>query len=856
MQHSNSSKLLGSKNLDLQSIRFSDVFDSLDQQTKTIITALLDHGDRTTKEVSKKVSEQTLTLMQLVRRLEVVNEDQHQQTRAMVAAAALNPKSNSSEKPISAEVEMFAVSQKEEENVRGRVQNGILKSLTYPAMTHRYEQILEAYQQTFDWMFASSNTAQVPWSNFVDWLENHGGIYWVNGKAGSGKSTLLKYIFEDGRTRKHLKTWAGNVPLCSASFFFWNSGTPEQKSQTGLMRALVYEILRQYPDLIPIALPLYWSEVYSREINKSAAIPEQRHTLRQLMDIFKVLTRQTIIPLKLCLFIDGLDEFDGDHEEIAELFSTFATVENIKLCLSSRPLVVFQDTFRSCSGLRLQDLTQRDIEYFVTHKMHCSSAFKALSIREPEAASALIHNVVRKADGVFLWVKIVVKSLINGMRNRDRPQDLQLRLDQLPREIEPLYEHLFSKITPNYLEWASKAFQIVRAARDHYKHLSNSERTDQKPLCLLEFLLAIDENIEIKDMPRYGSEALKLRCEDANVHLTARCAGFLEVWTVHPDESGDEIQYLHRTARDYIERSDVWAQLLVRTSHSSFDPAESMLKSRVSLLTLQHRGGVDRNVSNLARSAMIYAYYAYRQTQRPQTVMLDHLGKILAAYPMSTAGLDQKLSHAKGMERNKAILCLAVMYDMAGYIGEKMSSEIGGVSSKTILPASLLYFLMTLTEDGPVNTYPQPSAKMVSLLLENGGDPNERYFDSPSAWESALMCINRSQYQPSRASPEDRLAYIRIMSLLVKAGADPQAFVINRSGAYSALEIVSKTYLKIPHRKEVENLIWQLKARGGTWEPQLRSSGELYTSDNSSRLKLVHHTPVTRSPAPKRPRRQ
>jgi hypothetical protein len=159
--------------------------------------------------------------------------------------------------------------------------------------------------------------------------------------------------------------------------------------------------------------------LYFREINNSTAIPEKRHTQRQLTGIFKALTQQTTLPLKLCLFIDGLDEFDGDHEEIAELFNTFATLDNIKLGLLSRPLVVFQDAFKSCRGLRLQDLTYRNIEYFVRHKMHCSSTFEALSTREPEAASALIENVVQKADGVFLWVKIVVKSLINGMRNRD-----------------------------------------------------------------------------------------------------------------------------------------------------------------------------------------------------------------------------------------------------------------------------------------------------------------------------------------------------------------------------------------------------------------------------------------------------
>lgn len=32
------------------------------------------------------------------------------------------------------------------------------------------------------------------WNDFVAWLEEGDGLYWIAGKAGSGKSTLMKYI--------------------------------------------------------------------------------------------------------------------------------------------------------------------------------------------------------------------------------------------------------------------------------------------------------------------------------------------------------------------------------------------------------------------------------------------------------------------------------------------------------------------------------------------------------------------------------------------------------------------------------------------------------------------------------------
>jgi hypothetical protein len=65
-----------------------------------------------------------------------------------------------------------------------------------------------------------------------------------------------------------------------------------------------------------------------------------------------------------------------------------------------------------------------------------------------------MQEVVEKAEGVFLWVRIVVDSLLRGIRNLDNMLVLLGRLNLLPRELEPLYEYLMSQIEPVYLVWA------------------------------------------------------------------------------------------------------------------------------------------------------------------------------------------------------------------------------------------------------------------------------------------------------------------------------------------------------------------------------------------------------------------
>lgn len=65
-----------------------------------------------------------------------------------------------------------------------------------------------------------------PLGQFVNWLEEGHGIYWINGKAGSGKSTLMRFLTQEEyeRTMESLKKWSGTKNVISLSFFFWSAG--------------------------------------------------------------------------------------------------------------------------------------------------------------------------------------------------------------------------------------------------------------------------------------------------------------------------------------------------------------------------------------------------------------------------------------------------------------------------------------------------------------------------------------------------------------------------------------------------------------------------------------------------------
>jgi hypothetical protein len=210
----------------------------------------------------------------------------------------------SDEQQIVAGIEMLAVSDAEEQRLRRVVQGGILRSLSYPEMTHCYEDLIEAHPRTFGWAFYGPTGEQLPWSNLSDWLTTPDGVYWISGKAGSGKSTFMKHIFDSKRTKDCLRSWARGTLLIVATFFFWNSGTREQKSQIGLLRALGAKRTSRPHSRDP-SQDLGVVVFENCPGNWAAASLSQSWPKQVLIDALRAHIHQNTIPLKICFLIDG-----------------------------------------------------------------------------------------------------------------------------------------------------------------------------------------------------------------------------------------------------------------------------------------------------------------------------------------------------------------------------------------------------------------------------------------------------------------------------------------------------------------------------------------------------------------------
>lgn len=318
---------------------------------------------------------------------------------------------------------------------REEIEKRLLQHLKFPAIRDREEGIRRALTKTFKWIYLERVAEDVKWTCFVRWLQSDDSLYWIMGKAGSGKSTLMKFLHLDPRAANYLSKWAQSSKLVIAGHFFWNSGNSMQMSVDGLLRTLLYEIVQGEAIWIPNLFRERWEEVKSKLI-PGGTCEMQPWTTSECLRTLRRLLHPPFNTSRFFFFVDGLDEFSGDHTELIELLKEMAHSPHIKVCVASRPWSVFQDAFDTGPHLILQHLTRPDINRYVCTKFYENRGFLELQKGNSLLAAQLTEAVTQKASGVFLWVRLAVQSPLRGLTNGDRMSDLTRRLEDLPEDLE------------------------------------------------------------------------------------------------------------------------------------------------------------------------------------------------------------------------------------------------------------------------------------------------------------------------------------------------------------------------------------------------------------------------------------
>lgn len=746
-----------------------------------------------------------------------------------------------------------------------RVKTSLLHSLYFPQLEERHAAIPLAHAKTFNWVFDATAKQDVPWANFAQWLQSENSddhIYWVTGKAGSGKSTLMRYIYDDPRTQDLLQQWANASKLIIASCFFWNAGSTMQKSFSGLLHSVLHTLLAKSPDLIQASSPWRWQ---SCELGARSLPPWSR---RELLDTFQRYVVASEGSTRICFFIDGLDEFEGDEaarEEVVDIFKGIAEYEHIKVCLSSRPWLVFEDAFRGRPSLLLQDLTYNDITKYVQGKLEEQSNFRRIKQKDEEGGSRLILGITDKAKGVFLWVFLVVRSLLVGLRNEDGMRDLHRRLDQIPADLEDDYEQMLGTLEPFYFVQALQLFQVALNAQKQLGLLTYSYMLEDDPDYAF--------NVETKPLTKHE---VSERYEPTRRRLNSRCKGLLESYIPTVSRTWEHfastlpnatVDFLHRTVRDFM-RSSAMQRVFDEHSNLLLDPNAMLCNAylaqikgtnlQTTLHTLNGTGPnylemVSERIIELLIGLLIHARAFEQQNGKALTAVLDAVdmtGSILYERAYSQKSVrpsfhwtEQPLyprdkKHTDRARRSNTFLTLALGARLSLYVLEKIAQD---GNSKKICSGPLMDCALSPTknESGRVGLgiyvdEAEPCFDVLDFLLKQDADPIENVGDE-SVWERFLARLQQKQelrdHDPAALVPWAETARLFVTQLLAH-----DRLPANAVGWVRPLQIFEDVFPpEIAH--EIENMvvkrsfrqrIFRRVVRSGVWDvvslPRSRSS--------------------------------
>jgi hypothetical protein len=443
----------------------------------------------------------------------------------------------------------------------------------------------------------------------------------------------------------------------------------------------------------------------------------------------------------------------------------------------------------------------------------------------------------------------VVNSLLLGLTNEDHIEILRERLRLMPPELIPLYRHLMSLIDEVYLVWASNAFRIVRAVRefcsDELAGLAQRQEGSTH-LSIYKFYLAMAEDLRfvfdscdnvsiVQSFTSSTSRALtkstiKAQCDKTRIHLTARCAGLLEIPRFEQRGIYAPVQFLHRTARDFLEKDGTWNEMTRHANKASFDPRSAMLKATVLSLILHLQDELttqkDKTLNNV-KEAMLWAYYLdiNGTTNETDVAVLEVLDRVMTQWGDRRDARKSRKQTERGHwsrylvdsfrhEQHNDMVSFAVLYGLTFYVRTKVlrllnpvittenrNTETPHAEVDHNLPSKLLHTLLTCKDYPLTWELPWERPAMVSTLLSLGADPNYSMGNPAqeiTPWSNMLrLCALQKEYKT--VSGRIRPSFVTIMQQLVAADAYTDTttgrFTVLRKRFKDAEEIITEIIL-------------------------------------------------------------
>lgn len=397
-----------------------------------------------------------------------------------------------------------------------------MASLSFDQMDSRRSTIKTAYSTTCQWLL--KHPAYVAWVDPKQ-LEQHRGFLWINGKPGAGKSTLVKFAYARASNEKP----DHEVLL---SFFFNARGEQLERSTIGMYRALLFQLLDSAVDLQDL-LDDFGHPLTGRV--------DQVWTIEELCKLVTAAVRK-LGKRRLKCFIDALDECD--EQEVQQMITFFEDLgqnavdsgTKIYICFVSRHFPIIEIRHGRQLILEDQDGHAQDLAKYVQRHLQAGKS---------NVVGEVSTEILRKANGVFLWVVLVVNILNKEFKN-GRLFAVKKRLQEIPPGLSDLFKDILRRDCANLdefllcLQWVLFAKRPLRREEFYYAMVSGLEPES--------------EEITVWDSDRITEDYM-------NRFVLTSSKGLAELTR----SKTPTVQFIHESVRDFLVKDkglyEVWPNL-------------------------------------------------------------------------------------------------------------------------------------------------------------------------------------------------------------------------------------------------------------------------------------------------------
>lgn len=409
------------------------------------------------------------------------------------------------------------------EPAQQRVDDEILRSLAFPQMLDRRENVEPCHTNTCQWI--------LDLEAYQSWRSGSRGLLWIKGKPGAGKSTLMSFLhgeLNSSQNRNH------GIKL---GFFFTAQGAEMQRTPRGMLRYLLHQIFDRDTTVRPQIREIYKQRYRHGEWEWPQGV------LEELLAgvILASASRQQV-----AIFVDALDETGAESaQQLAAYFNRLldrAAKNNaaIRICISCRHYPIIGSVQAQAMEICVEQHNHRDIATYINDMLDEIDVDPSEDMKQ-----MLMEQLIQQANGVFQWVRLIMPLIMPLIRQRilegESFDDIYYWLFKgLPAKLEDAYMSILNDmIEVRNLEQSFLLFQWVCLAK--------------RPLTMIEMRYAlVGNNAQITRTPKTWEKTYGFVESDERMErrIKALSGGLVQV--VPSEASNKTVQAIHQSVNEFL----------------------------------------------------------------------------------------------------------------------------------------------------------------------------------------------------------------------------------------------------------------------------------------------------------------